>query len=146
MDVRKLELRNGVAMVGAGWVSFFIASLLWSPLALINVDEMVAEPRGALAMAVRVTLGVIGGSLAGLLFGYLLESRRRLVWCLALGRATLAPCSISGRASWRVSLRSQLFNLVNAGKVAPMTESPNPRLQRTPSAPLSRKPLGGRES
>ena len=88
MDVRKLELRNGVAMVGAGWVSFFIASLLWSPLALINVDEMVAEPRGALAMAVRVTLGVIGGSLAGLLFGYLLESRRRLVWCLALGAYT----------------------------------------------------------
>jgi hypothetical protein len=72
-------------MVGSAWVAFFIASLLWSPLVLLSVDEVLTEPRGALAMAVRVTLGVVGGGLAGLLFGYALESRRKLVWCLALG-------------------------------------------------------------
>jgi hypothetical protein len=88
MGVRKIELRNGVAMVGAAWVSFFIASLLWSPLVLLSVDEVMTEPRGVLSMGVRVTLGVIGGGLAGLLFGYVLESRRRLVWCLALGAYT----------------------------------------------------------
>jgi hypothetical protein len=87
MDVRKIELRNGVAMVGSAWVALFIASLLWSPLVLLSVDEVLTEPRGALAMAVRVTLGVVVGGLAGLLFGYVLESRRKLV-CRALGVST----------------------------------------------------------
>ncbi len=55
-------------------------------------------------MVVRVALGAIGGTLAGLLFGYILESRWRLVWCLALCLHGLALHANDAHPCWTEQL------------------------------------------
>ena len=77
------ELRNGAAMVGIAWLAFTIGTLLWLPIVAIGVDQSVAEPRGFAATGIRAALGVIGGVLAGLASGYLLDSTWWSRWRIA---------------------------------------------------------------
>jgi sugar phosphate permease len=77
------ELRNGAALVGIAWLAFIIGSFLWSPVLIWTLDQATAAPRGVIATGSRAALGVIGGVLAGLASGYLLDTAWRSRWQIA---------------------------------------------------------------
>src|ERR1700730_683772 len=79
------ELRNGVALVGIAWLAFMIGSFLWLSIVAMGVDQALAAPRGFVATGIRAALGVIGGALAGLASGYLLDTIWWSRWRIACG-------------------------------------------------------------
>jgi hypothetical protein len=79
------ELRNGAAVVGVAWLAFMISSILWLPIVAVGVDRSLAEPQGMMATGIRSALGLIGGALAGLATGYLLESAWMSRWRFVCG-------------------------------------------------------------
>jgi len=83
MNVR--ELRNGAALVGIVWVAFVVGSFLSFPIVAAGIDQSLAEPRGFIATGVRAALGAIGGAVAGLASGYLLDSLWVWRWRIACG-------------------------------------------------------------
>ncbi len=79
------ELRNGAALVGVAWLAFMVGSFLWLPIVAVGVDRSLAEPHGVVATGLRSALGLIGGALAGLATGYLLDSMWLSRWRIACG-------------------------------------------------------------
>ena len=79
------ELRNGATLVGVAWLAFMFAAFLWVPVVALGVDRSLAEPNGLVATGVRAGLGLIGGALAGLGSGYLIESAWSSRWRIVCG-------------------------------------------------------------
>ena len=68
------ELRNGAALVGMAWLAFMVGTFVWAPIVIWGLDQATAAPRGFVATGTRASLGLIGGILAGLASGYVLDS------------------------------------------------------------------------
>jgi len=79
-----------------------VGTFVWAPLVIWGLDQATAAPRGLVATGTRAALGLIGGILAGLASGYVLDgawmSRWRIVCALlaALQYARVTRISSSG--------------------------------------------------